>query len=106
MRHSQQPPHDGDHPHHHHDHDHPHSHAEKSSGLVTLGALTEATKARKKSINIEELREKLAAGRGPAFWRTLDEAAESEDLREYMEQEFPGLSGRFLRVSTGGVFSR
>ena len=45
-------------------------------------------------MNLQALREKLAAGRGPAFWRTLEEAAETEDLREYVEQEFPGLSGQ------------
>ena len=43
---------------------------------------------------MQALREKLAAGRGPAFWRTLEEAAESDELREYVEQEFPGLSGQ------------
>src|SRR4051794_39473949 len=92
MRHSQHEPHDHDHPHHHHDHDHPHVHG-KFSGLITLGAIAEETEKRKKTIDIQALREKLAAGRGPAFWRTLDEAAESEELREYIEQEFPGLSG-------------
>ncbi|MGI8962684.1 MAG: TAT-variant-translocated molybdopterin oxidoreductase [Bryobacteraceae bacterium] len=44
--------------------------------------------------DLQALREKLAAGRGPAFWRTLDEAAENETLCEYIEQEFPGLSGQ------------
>ncbi|HEY3939528.1 MAG TPA: TAT-variant-translocated molybdopterin oxidoreductase [Bryobacteraceae bacterium] len=62
------------------------------SGLVPLESLLD--KPRKTGVNLEALREKLAAGRGPAFWRTLDEAAESEDLREYIEQEFPGLSGQ------------
>ena len=44
--------------------------------------------------NLQALRERLAAGKGPAFWRTLEEAAETEELREYVEQEFPGLSGQ------------
>jgi MoCo/4Fe-4S cofactor protein with predicted Tat translocation signal len=47
-----------------------------------------------KRLNLHALREKLAAGRGPQFWRTLEEAAETEDLIEYVEQEFPGLSGQ------------
>jgi molybdopterin-containing oxidoreductase family iron-sulfur binding subunit len=68
-----------------------HKHSE-TSGLVPLESLLETP--RKASVELEILREKLAAGRGPAFWRTLDEAAESEDLREYIEQEFPGLSGQ------------
>lgn len=74
----------GDHHEHHH-----HSH----SGLIPLSSLLEPSPAPKKAIDIQELREKLAAGRGPTFWRTLDEAAESEELREYIEEEFPALTG-------------
>ena len=62
-----------------------------ASALVPLESLLE--KPRKK-VDLAELREKLAAGRGPAFWRTLEEAAETDDLKEYVEQEFPGLSGQ------------
>ena len=45
-------------------------------------------------ISLQRLREKLAAGQGPAFWRTLEEAAETSSLTEYVEQEFPGLAGQ------------
>ena len=62
-----------------------------ASALVPLESLL---KKPRKKVDLTELREKLAAGRGPAFWRTLEEAAESEDLKEYVEQEFPGLSGQ------------
>ena len=62
-----------------------------SSALVPLESLLEKPK---KKVDLGQLREKLAAGRGPAFWRTLEEAAETEDLKEYVEQEFPGLSGQ------------
>lgn len=48
----------------------------------------------KKALDIESLRTKLASGRGPTFWRTLDEAAETEELKDYVEQEFPGLAGQ------------
>jgi MoCo/4Fe-4S cofactor protein with predicted Tat translocation signal len=48
----------------------------------------------KPKLDLEGLRKKLAAGRGPTFWRTLDEAAESDEIREYLEQEFPGLAGQ------------
>ncbi len=69
-----------------------HGHEHKTNGgLIPLEALVEQPR---KTLNIEALREKLASGRGPAFWRTLDEAAETEDLKEYIEQEFPGLSGQ------------
>ncbi len=60
--------------------------------FISIESLLEPPK--KPAPNLEALREKLAAGRGPAFWRTLDEAAESSELRDYIEQEFPALSGQ------------
>ncbi|MBV9406404.1 MAG: TAT-variant-translocated molybdopterin oxidoreductase, partial [Acidobacteriaceae bacterium] len=60
--------------------------------LIPLESLLEPPQ--KPAPDLQALREKLAAGRGPAFWRTLEEAAESDHLREYIEQEFPGLSGQ------------
>lgn len=65
----------------------------KPDGFVSLESLLEQTQ-RKAPVNLQHLRERLAAGRGPAFWRTLEEAGESDELREYIEQEFPGLSGQ------------
>jgi molybdopterin-containing oxidoreductase family iron-sulfur binding subunit len=47
-----------------------------------------------RTVNLVALREKLAAGRGPAFWRTIEEAAEGEDLCKYIEQEFPALASQ------------
>jgi molybdopterin-containing oxidoreductase family iron-sulfur binding subunit len=72
--------------------DHEHAQDQKvNGGFIPLEALVEKPR---KALDIAVLREKLASGRGPAFWRTLDEAAETEDLKEYIEQEFPGLSGQ------------
>ncbi len=63
----------------------------KLRDFVPVEALFERPR---RALNLQDLRERLSAGRGPAFWRTLEEAAESEELREYVEQEFPGLSGQ------------
>ncbi|MBV9081819.1 MAG: TAT-variant-translocated molybdopterin oxidoreductase, partial [Acidobacteriaceae bacterium] len=60
--------------------------------LFPVEALLE--RPRQRVTDVKALREKLAAGKGPQFWRTLEEAAETEELREYIEQEFPGLSGQ------------
>ncbi len=60
--------------------------------LIPLESLLEPQRTAK--VDLDALRTKLAAGRGPAFWRTLEEAAESNELRDYIEQEFPGLSGQ------------
>jgi len=62
------------------------------SALIPLESLLD--KPARPRVNIQALREKLASGRGPAFWRTLEEAAETDEMREYIEQEFPGLSGQ------------
>ncbi len=64
-----------------------------TSGFVSLESLLEQGQ-RKNVVNLQRLRQQLATGRGPAFWRTLEEAAQSDELREYIEQEFPGLSGQ------------
>ncbi len=77
---------------HDHDHDHPHPAPSGGNGLISLESLLEPKV--KPPVSIDALRAKLAEGRGPQFWRTLEEAAESEELREYVEQEFPGLSGQ------------
>ena len=78
----------------HHEHDHGHSHLVQlgAPAVVTVQAVEEESP--RKRVDIGALRERLAAGRGPAFWRTLDEAAETVELKEYVEQEFPGLSGQ------------
>ncbi len=75
--------------HSHHGHNHG---GAKNGGLISLESLLESPP--KPALDIQTLRVKLAAGRGPQFWRTLEEAAESNELTEYVEQEFPGLSGQ------------
>jgi MoCo/4Fe-4S cofactor protein with predicted Tat translocation signal len=72
---------------------HPHDSGQRQSDFVPLESLLEQ-KASGPELNLHELREKLAAGRGPTFWRTLEEAAESDTLRDYIEHEFPGLAGQ------------
>ena len=66
-------------------------HEAPNGGLIPLESLLDPPR---KALDIDALREKLASGRGPTFWRTLEEASESEELREYIEQEFPALSGQ------------
>ncbi|HEX4808772.1 MAG TPA: TAT-variant-translocated molybdopterin oxidoreductase [Bryobacteraceae bacterium] len=67
----------------------------KDSGFIPLEDV-----GRTPAPNLQILRERLAAGQGPAFWRTLEEAAETSELREYVEQEFPGLSGQVPEPGT------
>src|SRR5947209_1525700 len=68
---------------------------DRKSPFVPLESLLETP--RKRVTNLGALREKLANGDGPQFWRTLEEAAETDELKEYVEQEFPALSGQIPR---------
>ncbi|MCU1292258.1 MAG: molybdopterin oxidoreductase, iron-sulfur binding subunit, partial [Bryobacterales bacterium] len=65
---------------------------ESKSPFVPLESLLETP--RKRVTDLGALREKLANGDGPEFWRTLEEAAETDELKEYIEQEFPSLEGQ------------
>jgi molybdopterin-containing oxidoreductase family iron-sulfur binding subunit len=71
----------------------PQARQQMAGALIPLESLLQPSSP-KPAIDLQALRERLAEGRGPAFWRTLEEAAETDELREYIEQEFPGLSGQ------------
>src|SRR5512142_1862150 len=43
----------------------------------------------KKRLELEEVRARLEAAKGPQYWRTLEELADSEGFREMVEREFP-----------------
>ncbi len=73
-------------------HEHKQNNAMKN-GLISLESLLEPLPTEKK-VDLEAVRTKLASGRGPQFWRTLEEAAETQELDDYITQEFPGLSGQ------------
>ena len=40
-------------------------------------------------LNLTTVREKLANKEGPAYWRSLEEVAETDEFQEFMEKEFP-----------------
>ena len=64
------------------------------TGFVPLESLSAPQTPQRPDVDLLELRDKLAAGEGPEFWRTLEEAAETESWREASEQEFPGASAK------------
>jgi len=41
------------------------------------------------SLDLEKIREKLAGARGPKYWRSLEELAETEEFKGYIKREFP-----------------
>jgi molybdopterin-containing oxidoreductase family iron-sulfur binding subunit len=46
-------------------------------------------------LDLGRLRVALTGGRGPAFWRSLDELADTAAFRAFVESEFPRLADRF-----------
>jgi molybdopterin-containing oxidoreductase family iron-sulfur binding subunit len=40
-------------------------------------------------IDLSALRARLASSSGPAYWRSLDELAETDEFKRYVEREFP-----------------
>ena len=43
----------------------------------------------KRKLGLDEVKEKLTAARGPRYWRTLDELAETPEFEEMLQREFP-----------------
>ena len=40
-------------------------------------------------IDISSIRERLAGAEGPAYWRSLDEIADTQEFQEFLHKEFP-----------------
>src|SRR6266702_3333374 len=43
----------------------------------------------KRKLGLDEVKEKLTEARGPQYWRTLDELAETPEFEEMLHREFP-----------------
>ena len=57
-----------------------------------------------KRLNISELRKRLAEKTGQKYWRSFNEIADTEEFREFLEQEFP--SGAAYLDDPGGITRR
>src|SRR5208337_5034991 len=44
---------------------------------------------RPQALELAEVREKLSEARGPLYWRTLDELAQTPEFAEMLHREFP-----------------
>ncbi len=53
-----------------------------------------------KRLSISELRKRLAEKTGKSYWRSFNEIADTEEFREFLEQEFPA-GAAFLDDPTG-----
>ncbi len=56
-------------------------------------------KKQRQPLDLEEIRRRLSQARGPQYWRSLEEIADSEEFQQILEKEFPRQSsplGAFL----------
>src|SRR5215471_9774429 len=66
----------------------------------------EVCPGKKGKLDLASLRERVAATKGPEYWRSLEELAGSEEFREMMHREFPkGASEWASGVSRRGFMS-
>jgi molybdopterin-containing oxidoreductase family iron-sulfur binding subunit len=64
------------------------------TALPILGQTTGAPL--KKKLDYEAIRQKLAGAKGPVYWRTLEELADTPEFREAVAQEFPERADEWL----------
>lgn len=50
---------------------------------------TENVQSTKDTVDITEIRQQLASKEGKAYWRSLEELAETEEFQEFLHKEFP-----------------
>jgi MoCo/4Fe-4S cofactor protein with predicted Tat translocation signal len=49
-----------------------------------------------KRLDWSAIRQKLASAKGPRYWQSLEELAQTDEFRAAVEQEFPGRSSEFV----------
>src|SRR5206468_878528 len=58
--------------------------------LIPAGAIKPA------SLNLDDVRRKLADAKGPKYWRTLEELSNEQAFGEMLEREFPRQASEWL----------
>jgi molybdopterin-containing oxidoreductase family iron-sulfur binding subunit len=58
------------------------------------------------AIDLDEVREKLRATKGPEIWRSLDELAGTPDFQDWLHREFPRQASEWVEPPTDGVSRR
>jgi len=54
----------------------------------------------KRKLGLDEVKEKLTEARGPRYWRTLDELAETPEFEELLQREFPRAAMQWASSTT------
>jgi len=64
--------------------------------LPVLDADSVAGQSWESKIDLEKIREKLTDSRGPQYWRSLEELAETEEFQDHLKHEFPAGADQML----------
>jgi molybdopterin-containing oxidoreductase family iron-sulfur binding subunit len=75
----------------------------KLSGLKILGN-AEPDRAEKPRVNLAKLRERLDQAKGPTYWKSLEELAESDDFEKFLEDEFPNRAPDWMEPAQRRTF--
>jgi molybdopterin-containing oxidoreductase family iron-sulfur binding subunit len=59
---------------------------------------TELTQIGRAKIDLAALRERLDKAKGPAYWKSLEELAETEEFKSFIDDEFPTRSPEWLKA--------
>jgi molybdopterin-containing oxidoreductase family iron-sulfur binding subunit len=62
---------------------------EVQGDFVQIRPAAEPAPAARTRIDLAAIREKLESAKGPEYWRSLEEVAETEEFRRFVEDEFP-----------------
>ena len=54
----------------------------------------------KRKLGLDEVKDKLTEARGPRYWRTLDELAQTPEFEEMLQREFPRAAMQFASSTT------
>ena len=75
----------------------------KNSALKILGN-AEPTPAERPALDLDKLRDRLDQAKGPAYWKSLEELAETEDFQKFLEDEFPHRAPDWLEPAQRRTF--
>ena len=61
----------------------------EKAGKIETGDVCPGKKGKPGKLELSEVREKLSNARGPRYWRTLEELAQTPEFEEMLHREFP-----------------
>ena len=58
--------------------------------------MTKTHSSQTPSLDLAAIRNRLSAKRGPDYWRSLEEVADTKEFQEFLHREFPSQASQWL----------